>query len=78
MNRYFFDRVGGKRSEYDYQGKDLPNPEAAHQIAELIAIDLEVVDEGIWSGWAISVRDAFGQQFCSVPVGASVAGFAAV
>ena len=68
MNRYFFDRVDGRRSEYDYCGSELPSPEAARQVAELIAIDLEVVEAGSWSGWAIDVRDALGKQFFSVPV----------
>jgi Domain of unknown function (DUF6894) len=68
MKRYFFDRVGEERLEYDFCGSVLPSPEAAYQIAEMIAIDLEIVEEGAWSGWEISVRDAGGRKFFSVPV----------
>jgi hypothetical protein len=68
MKRYFFDRVGEKRLEYDYCGSVLPSLEAAYQVAEMIAIDLEIVEEGAWSGWEISVRDAGGRKFFSVPV----------
>ncbi len=68
MNTYFFDRVGHDRAEYDYRGRACSTPEAARQLAELIALDLEVMDEGSWCGWVINVRNAIGQQFFSVPV----------
>ena len=68
MNWYFFDRVSRQRSEYDFNGQTLASPDAARQFAELIAIDLEVSEEGNWSGWAINVRDASGKQFFSVSV----------
>jgi hypothetical protein len=68
MNKYFFDRVSREGSEYDYRGREFHTPETAHQMAELIALDLEVVEEGIWSGWAINVYSADGQQFFSVPI----------
>ena len=68
MHKYFFDRVSGTRSEYDYQGRVLPTPEKAFQLAELMALDLGVGEGGDWSGWSIDVRNAVGQQFFSVPV----------
>jgi hypothetical protein len=71
MKRYFFDRVGGGQAEYDYHGRMLSTPEAARQLAEVIALDLELMDEGGWSGWAINVHTAVGQQPFSVPVPAS-------
>ena len=71
MNRYFFDRVSHDRAEYDYRGRACSTPEAARQLAEMIALDLEIMDEGAWSGWAINVRNAIGQQFFSVPVSES-------
>jgi hypothetical protein len=71
MKKYFFDRVGSDRAEYDYRGRDLPSLDAARRLAELIALDLEIDQDGTWSGWAVSVRDAVGQQFLSVPVSAS-------
>ena len=76
MQTYFFDRVAFDRAEYDYRGRDLPSLDAAKRLAELIAIDLEIGEEGTWSGWAISVRDAVGKQFLSIPVSASTSGFA--
>jgi hypothetical protein len=68
MDRYFFDRVSRQRSEYDYRGCELSTPEKALQLAELMALDLGVDDGGDWSGWAINVRNAFGQKLFSVPV----------
>ncbi len=68
MSRYFFDRVSGARSEYDYQGRVFPTPEKAFQLAELMALDLGVGDGDQWSGWTIAVRNALGEQFFSVPV----------
>jgi len=73
MNRYFFDRVSDGRAEYDYRGRELSTPEAARQLAEIIALDLELMDEGGWSGWAINVRTAIGQQLFSVPIPAASA-----
>jgi hypothetical protein len=68
MRHYFFDRVYGGRAEYDYRGRLCSTPEAARQMAELIALDLGMMDEGSWSGWAINVRNALGQKFFSIPV----------
>ncbi len=68
MKRYFFDLVSGDRSEYGYCGGEFSTLEAARQVAELIALDLEVMDEGSWAGWTIYVRNASGQHFFSVPV----------
>jgi len=68
MKRYFFDRVSSERAEYDYRGRDFSSPEAARQLAEIIALDLELMDEGGWSGWAIAVRNALGEQLFSVPI----------
>jgi hypothetical protein len=68
MKRYFFDLVSGERSEYDFRGRECCTLEAARQVAELIALDLEVMDEGCWTGWTINVRNASGQHIFSVPV----------
>jgi hypothetical protein len=65
MNKYFFDLVGQERSEYDFRGREFSAPEKAFQLAELIALDLEMKGEGEWLGWSIDVRNAHGQQ---VPV----------
>ena len=68
MKRYFFDRVSCERAEYDFRGREFSNPEAAHQLAEIIALDLGLMDEGGWCGWSIKVRNAIGQQLFLVPV----------
>jgi hypothetical protein len=66
MNRYFFDIANRSQSIYDHKGRELSTPEAAYQLAELIALDLEV--EGEWTGWAVAVRTARGEKYFSVPV----------
>ena len=68
MQRYFFDVVSGPRSEYDYRGRDFPTADAAHQLAELIALDLGTDSDDKWHGWTIKVRNASGQQFFSIPI----------
>jgi hypothetical protein len=68
MAKYFFDRVGKNRAEYDYQGCILPSLEEAREVAELIALDLSMESETEWSGWMVDVKDAVGRQFFSVAV----------
>jgi len=68
MNKFFFDRVSRDRSEYDYRGLEFPTLEKARQLAELIALDLGIEDEGSWAGWTISVRSADGKQLLTIPV----------
>jgi hypothetical protein len=68
MKKYFFDLVGQDRAEYDFRGRDFSAPEKAFQLAELMALDLEIKGEGEWSGWCIDVRNAHGQQYFWVPV----------
>lgn len=68
MRRYFFDVVGRQRSEYDYHGRDLPTIDNAHQLAELIALDLGMDPEDRWTGWAVNVRSVEGNELFSVPV----------
>lgn len=65
MRRYFFDLVGKERSEYDYSGRELPTPESAHQLAELIAVDLALEEQEPWYGWSVKVRNTEGSEmFC--------------
>jgi hypothetical protein len=68
MVKYFFDRVGCSRREYDYEGRIFPTPDKARQMAELIALDLGIEPERKWFGWTVDVRNAQGQKFFSVPV----------
>lgn len=66
MKKYFFDLVSRHHSEYDYRGREFSAPEKAFQLAELMALDLEI--EGERSGWSVHVRSAHGQQFFWIPV----------
>jgi hypothetical protein len=68
MKRYFFDLVGMDRSEYDFQGRECSSPENALQMAELLALDLELRSEGEWRGSTVKVRNSDGKHFFSVPV----------
>lgn len=68
MQRYFFDFVGSSRSEFDYSGRELPSAEKALRLAELIALDESQRGERI--GWSVSVADAMGKRYYSVPVAA--------
>ena len=68
MKRYFFDRVGKHRAEYDFCGREFPSQESARQLAELMAIDLGISEQGEWSGWVVDVRNSLGQKFFSIPV----------
>lgn len=66
---YFFDRVGKDRAEYDYKGYTCQTLEKARQMAELIALDLEMEPDGAWFGWRVDVFDQRGKRFFSIPVG---------
>ena len=66
MQRYFFDVVGLGRSEFDYRGREFSCAEKALHQAELIALDECYLGERI--GWTISVSDAAGRKYFSVPV----------
>jgi hypothetical protein len=66
MQRYFFDFVGSARREYDYTGDLLPSAEKALRHAELLALDESSRGEHI--GWSVSVFDARGTMYFSVPV----------
>jgi hypothetical protein len=66
MRRYFFDMVCQSRSEFDYRGRELSSSEKALRLAEFIALDESSYGERI--GWCVSVFDAEGKKYFSVPV----------
>jgi uncharacterized protein DUF6894 len=66
MQRYFFDLGTQCRAIYDYQGREFAASEAAYQLAELIALDLEL--NGEWAGWGGAVRSVEGKKIFSIPV----------
>jgi hypothetical protein len=61
MKRYFFDVVSGNDSAFDYHGHEFAAPEKAIEFAKLIAIDLEIMHEGVRGGSTIVLRDAQGR-----------------
>jgi hypothetical protein len=68
VQRYFFDRVSGTRSEFDYRGYEFPTIESAAEMAELLALDLAIDTANDWTGWAIKVSNAAGDHFLTIPV----------
>jgi hypothetical protein len=66
MKRYFFDLGSGHQSMYDYQGRELATPEAACEMAEMMALDLAL--DGEWTGWSVAVLSPEGKRFFSIPV----------
>ena len=68
MKRYFFDVVKGTHSELDFNGHEFAVPEKAIEFATLIAIDLEVMHEGLRGGSTVIVRDPQGRSYFSTKV----------
>ena len=68
MERYFFDVVSGKHSEFDYSGHEFAVLEKAIEFARLIAIDLEIMQEGARGGSTVVVRDPHGRSYFSTSV----------
>jgi hypothetical protein len=68
MKRYFFDVISQSGSEYDYRGREFPTPEQAFQMAELMALDLQLCPKGDWAASSINVRDSYGTEFFSTRV----------
>jgi hypothetical protein len=53
---------------YDYQGRELAQPDQARDIAELIALDIECIDGDTSLGVEVQVRNAGGQKLFAVPI----------
>jgi hypothetical protein len=68
MKRYFFDVVRERCAEYDFRGREFAEPQKALQLAQLLALDLEVGGGDEVSGSRINVRNADGHELFSVPV----------
>jgi hypothetical protein len=68
MKRYCFDVVSGTDSEFDYKGHEFAAPEKAIEFATLIAIDLEIMHEGVRGGSTIVMRDFKGRRYFSARV----------
>jgi hypothetical protein len=68
MSKYFFDRIWRNQREYDYQGREFASPAEARDLAELIALDLEIEADARWAGWAVDVRNANNEHFFTILV----------
>ncbi len=42
MTRYFFDCLGHSRKLYDFHGRSFSDQREAHQLAQLLALNMEV------------------------------------
>jgi hypothetical protein len=68
MKRLFFDVANAAYVLYDYHGREFEKLEAARELAELIALDLECSDANNSAGLEVQVRDVRGAQLFSIPV----------
>jgi hypothetical protein len=68
MTRYFFDVKNNASIEHDYKGRHLPSFDHAHQMAELIAMDLGCTRPEGPFGMEVQIRTATGALLASVPV----------
>jgi hypothetical protein len=68
MARYFFDVAGKQQDRHDFRGRELSTLEEAHQLAQLISIDLATGPEEEWVGWSVVVHDEDRRALFSVPI----------
>ncbi len=68
MTRLFFDLIGPADRSIDFHGRYFRDPEAAHEHAQLISLDLNCTDFEKWQDAEIQVRDAAGSRLFSVPI----------
>jgi hypothetical protein len=68
MKKYFFDRIGQGCSEYDFRGHDFAEPQKAFQLAQMLALDLEVSGAEEFAGGSINVRNADGHKLFTVTI----------
>ena len=68
MKRVFFDVAANSSVQYDYRGREFDKPEDAHELAELIALDLECIDEGEWTGGEVRVCNVSGERIFSASI----------
>ena len=69
MKKYFFDLTGQRCSEYDFCGRDFAEPQKAFQLAQMLALDLEVSGGDEFAGGSVNVRNAVGHKLFSVRIG---------
>jgi hypothetical protein len=68
MKRFFFDLSNSTHNQYDYHGREFERLEEAHELAELIALDLQCSASENWEGFEVKVRNTIGNCLISIPV----------
>ena len=67
MTRFFFDIGSGKTVYHDFKGCQFAKAEEAFEMANLIALDLSVMEDD--RGTEVQVRNDAGRQLYQVRVG---------
>ena len=67
MQQYFFDVIAGSYIKYDYRGREFSKHNEAYQLAEMIALDIECLDDEA-TGAEVQVRNVSGDLLFSIPV----------
>jgi hypothetical protein len=68
MTRYFFDVANESYVQYDFRGREFEKPEQAHELAELIALDVECTDGDDVARGEVQVRNVSGVRLFSIPI----------
>jgi hypothetical protein len=68
MTRYFFDYERGAQSVHDFKGREFGSEHEARELAILIALDLQYIEDGEWDGWTVLVRDTHGRRLYGIEV----------
>lgn len=68
MKSYSFALTSPSGPEQLYRFGQFPDLQHASCLAELIASELSIDENGPWFGWAVEVRDCAGSLIHSVPV----------
>jgi hypothetical protein len=68
MTRYFFDVANESYVQYDFRGREFEKPEQAHELAELIALDVECTDGDDVARGEVQVCNVSGVRLFSIPI----------
>jgi uncharacterized protein DUF6894 len=68
MKKYFFDVIGNDCTEIDFHGRAFSEPQKAFEVAHMLALDMEVGYGDEYSGRAVHVRSAHGDNLFSVAI----------
>jgi hypothetical protein len=68
MIQFCFALTSPRRLESRLRVGEFPSAERAHQLAELIALELGAETDGDWRDWTVEVRNTEGRTLFAVPV----------